>query len=31
MRDIYEILIGNVGDRIEYGEGDLRNGWEDVG
>ncbi len=31
MSDLYALFVGHVGDRIQYGMGDLSAGWGDVG
>ena len=31
MSDLYALFVGHVGDRIQYGMGDFRGSWGDVG
>ena len=31
MSDLYALFVGHVGDRIQYGSGDFRTGWDPLG
>ncbi|MEC7792770.1 MAG: lytic murein transglycosylase [Pseudomonadota bacterium] len=31
MSDLYALFVGHVGDRIQYGSGDFRTGWDTLG